>query len=201
MTEEFRMLIQKLRLQRGWSQEQLAELSGLSVRTIQRLERGQTASVESLKALGAVFEVDFSDLREPAMQMQMSEGGNVSVDEALAFAQVRKIKGFYVHLVQYAIVIAALTILNIVTSPHYLWVVWVALGWGVGILAHALVVFDKVPFLNGGRSSGAWGENSEGGVKKSRLYMRFDPRRAMIVRMVDLQWSFADARMTKRPSP
>jgi transcriptional regulator with XRE-family HTH domain len=28
------MLIQKLRLQRGWSQEQLAELSGLSVRTI-----------------------------------------------------------------------------------------------------------------------------------------------------------------------
>jgi transcriptional regulator with XRE-family HTH domain len=32
------MLIQKLRLQRGWSQEQLAELSGLSVRTIQRLE-------------------------------------------------------------------------------------------------------------------------------------------------------------------
>src|SRR5690348_13551302 len=55
------MLIQKLRLQRGWSQEQLAELSGLSVRTIQRLERGETASVESLKSLGAVFEIDFSD--------------------------------------------------------------------------------------------------------------------------------------------
>lgn len=32
------MLIQKLRLQRGWSQEQLADLSGLSVHTIQRLE-------------------------------------------------------------------------------------------------------------------------------------------------------------------
>jgi len=43
------MLIQKLRLQRGWSQEQLAELSGLSVRTIQRIERGQPASIESLK--------------------------------------------------------------------------------------------------------------------------------------------------------
>jgi DNA-binding XRE family transcriptional regulator len=47
------MLVQKLRLQRGWSQEQLAELSGLSVRTIQRIERGSTASVESLTALGA----------------------------------------------------------------------------------------------------------------------------------------------------
>jgi transcriptional regulator with XRE-family HTH domain len=31
------MLVQKLRLQRGWSQQQLAELSGLKVRTIQRI--------------------------------------------------------------------------------------------------------------------------------------------------------------------
>jgi transcriptional regulator with XRE-family HTH domain len=75
-----------------------SQVFGLSVRTIQRLERGQTASVESLKALGAVFEVDFSDLRESAMPM--SESLNVNAEEALAFAQVRKIKGFYVHLVQ-----------------------------------------------------------------------------------------------------
>ena len=54
------MLTQKLRLQRGWSQEQLAILSGLSVRTIQRIERGQSASVESLKSIASVFEIDFS---------------------------------------------------------------------------------------------------------------------------------------------
>ena len=40
MTDDSPLLIQKLRLQRGWSQEQLAELTGLSVRTIQRIERG-----------------------------------------------------------------------------------------------------------------------------------------------------------------
>ena len=45
------MLVQKLRLQRGWSQQQLAELSGLNVRTIQRIEKGQEPSVESLKSL------------------------------------------------------------------------------------------------------------------------------------------------------
>jgi transcriptional regulator with XRE-family HTH domain len=67
------MLIQKLRLQRGWSQEQLAEVSGLSVRTIQRLERGQTASLESLKALGAAFEIDFSHLKEPEMNPVMGQ--------------------------------------------------------------------------------------------------------------------------------
>ncbi len=42
------MLVQKLRLQRGWSQEQLATVSGLSVRTIPRIERGQSASLETL---------------------------------------------------------------------------------------------------------------------------------------------------------
>ncbi len=44
------MLIQKLRLQRGWSQEDLAALSGLSVRTIQRLERGQLDLEASIAA-------------------------------------------------------------------------------------------------------------------------------------------------------
>ena len=58
------MLVQKLRLQRGWSQQQLAELSGLNVRTIQRIEKGQEPSVESLKSLAAVFNVEFSTLKE-----------------------------------------------------------------------------------------------------------------------------------------
>ena len=141
------MLIQKLRLQRGWSQEQLADLSGLSVRTIQRLERGQTASVESLKALGAAFEIDFSDLKEPEMNTTMNQ--SVRADEALAFAHVRKLKGFYFHLMLYGLIISFLVIVNLVTYPRYLWVIWTALGWGIGILFHGLRVFDMVPFLNG----------------------------------------------------
>jgi transcriptional regulator with XRE-family HTH domain len=141
------MLIQKLRLQRGWSQEQLADLSGLSVRTIQRLERGQTASVESLKALGAAFEIDFSDLKEP--DMNTSPNQSVRADEALALAHVRKLKGFYMHLVLYVIIICFLAFVNLVTYRHYLWFIWSALGWGIGILFHALRVFDKIPFLNG----------------------------------------------------
>ena len=147
------MLIQKLRLQRGWSQEQLAELSGLSVRTIQRLERGQTASVESLKALGAAFEIDFSQLQEPEMNATMNQDAptsqSVRADEALALAHVRKLKGFYVHLAEYASTIAFLAIVNLFVSPHYFWVLWVAAGWGVGVLFHGLRVFDQIPFLNG----------------------------------------------------
>jgi transcriptional regulator with XRE-family HTH domain len=89
------MLVQKLRLQRGWSQQQLAELSGLNVRTIQRIEKGQEPSVESLKSLAAVFNLDFSTLKEQGMDNVISE--TQSAEEILAFKQVRKLKDFYIH--------------------------------------------------------------------------------------------------------
>ena len=148
------MLIQKLRLQRGWSQEQLAEVSGLSVRTIQRLERGQPGSLETLKALAAVFEIDFSDLKDPAMDVtqtgQLRPSADVRPDEALALAHVRKVKGFYIHAIQYVVVIAALAVLNLVFfDPHYPWFLWAAMGWGIGLAAHAASVFNFIPFLDG----------------------------------------------------
>jgi transcriptional regulator with XRE-family HTH domain len=142
------MLIQKLRLQRGWSQEQLAELAGLSPRTIQRLERGQPASPESLKALGAVFEIDFQNLRDPDMSPDTPISG-ARADEALAFAHVRKVKGFYIHFTSYVLVIGALALMNLLTSPGLWWVVWPAFGWGIGVISHALSVFGKLPFLDG----------------------------------------------------
>jgi len=56
------MIVKKLRAKKQWSQEHLALLSGLSVRTIQRVESGKSASVETLKALASVFEVDINKL-------------------------------------------------------------------------------------------------------------------------------------------
>ncbi|WP_018624474.1 helix-turn-helix domain-containing protein [Kangiella aquimarina] len=58
------MVIKKLRENKQWSQEQLATLSGLSIRTIQRIESGNRASLESLKALAAVFETDIETLQK-----------------------------------------------------------------------------------------------------------------------------------------
>ncbi|WP_310646184.1 helix-turn-helix domain-containing protein [Limnohabitans sp.] len=139
------MLIQKLRLQRGWSQQQLADLSGLSVRTIQRLEQGQVASTESLKSLAAVFEIDFSTLQEPDMNTATAPASSATfnADEALVFAQVRKLKGFYLHLAQYVFTLGLLLAINLWTHPQYLWVLWVALGWGIGVLFHGLRVFER----------------------------------------------------------
>lgn len=66
------MIVKKLRERRNWSQEQLAIMAGLSTRTIQRIESGNKASIESLKALASVFEVDISILKEEIIVIDKS---------------------------------------------------------------------------------------------------------------------------------
>ncbi|WP_375087885.1 2TM domain-containing protein [Shewanella youngdeokensis] len=138
------MIVRKLRLQRGWSQDHLSQLSGLSVRTIQRIERGQNAGLESLKSLAAVFEIQVTDLQ---MEPQMNDAIKVTADEKAALEQVRKIKGFYSNLISYVLVITLLFIINFITNPSYIWAWWPALGWGVGIACHGLRAFEILNFL------------------------------------------------------
>ncbi|QSV17501.1 DUF4019 domain-containing protein [Photobacterium ganghwense] len=55
-------LIKKLRSGKFWSQEQLAIIAGISLRTIQRVESEGKCSLESKKAIAAAFEVDVAEL-------------------------------------------------------------------------------------------------------------------------------------------
>ena len=54
--------LKQIRESKCWSQQQLADLSGLSLRTVQRIEAKGVASQESIKCLSAVFELDTQDL-------------------------------------------------------------------------------------------------------------------------------------------
>ncbi len=65
-------LIKIERLKRGWTQAQLAEISGLSERTIQRLESGTPPSIESLNSLAVVFEIDVESLKAPEFRIHFS---------------------------------------------------------------------------------------------------------------------------------
>jgi len=132
--------VQKLRLKRGWSQQQLAEASGLSVRTVQRIEAGEPASTETLKSLAAVFEVHFSTLN-PEHAMEATATPNAERQEEEAFRHVRKLRAFYLHFFRYVAVVLFLLAINLVFTPRYLWVLWVAGGWGIGVFMHAFSVF------------------------------------------------------------
>ena len=56
--------VKAYREQVGWTQEHLARLTDVGVRTIQRIESGEsTPSLQSLQALAAVFDCDVSTLQ------------------------------------------------------------------------------------------------------------------------------------------
>jgi DNA-binding XRE family transcriptional regulator len=55
-------IVLEYRLGRAWSQEELGSVSGLSLRTIQRVEKEGLASLETKKALAAIFNIDIRDL-------------------------------------------------------------------------------------------------------------------------------------------
>lgn len=49
--------------------------------------------------------------------------------------------GFYIHLSVYITVNLLLIIINLTTSPEYLWFKWPLMGWGIGLFFHAIGVF------------------------------------------------------------
>ena len=49
--------------------------------------------------------------------------------------------GFYIHLAVYVGVNLLLLVINLTSSPQYLWFKWPLFGWGIGIFFHGLSVF------------------------------------------------------------
>ncbi|SHG94890.1 2TM domain-containing protein [Flavobacterium fluvii] len=61
--------------------------------------------------------------------------------------RVEEIKGFYGNLIAYVVVNMGLMVINLLTSPAYLWFFWPMLGWGIGVVFHGLKVFNYMPFF------------------------------------------------------
>lgn len=133
------MIVRKLRLQRGWTQEHLAELLGVNVRTVQRIERGGKASLETRQALAAVFEVDLENFDEGVMEMTDSK--QVSPEEHEAIEAVKGIKEFYSHLGMYLIFAVVFSFSFGLDEPKIFWGV---IGWGIGVIIHGLVVYEVI---------------------------------------------------------
>lgn len=62
--------VRSLRQEKAWTQQQLAEICSLSLRTIQRVELHGTASLETGRSLAAAFEVDYPSLLVTNQQSQ-----------------------------------------------------------------------------------------------------------------------------------
>tara|TARA_R100000935_G_C2815622_1_gene157162 strand:+ start:277 stop:1422 length:1146 start_codon:yes stop_codon:yes gene_type:complete len=72
-----------------------------------------------------------------------------STDQSYLRAQekVKKLKSFYGSLTSYCIIIPALAIFNMLSSNAFPWVIFPALGWGIGLIFHGIEVFGYNPLL------------------------------------------------------
>jgi len=143
------LTIRKLRLQRGWTQDQLAEFAGLSVRSVQRIERGARPSLESLKSLAAVFEVDVSHLTEG--DPPMIPDTLATEDELEAIEYVKGIREFYMHAFMYLVFLLvfglAFGLKFGMDSPRVHYLLLALAGWGVGLVVHGLAAYEVIRFL------------------------------------------------------
>lgn len=57
--------------------------------------------------------------------------------------RVEKKIGFMIHVGIFVIVNAGLITLNLTRSPEKIWFIWPLVGWGAGLLLHAIKVFGS----------------------------------------------------------
>lgn len=62
---------------------------------------------------------------------------------ARARRRVEVLTGFYIHAAIFAVILLGLLALNLATATDW-WVQWVAVGWGAGLLLHALLAFGRL---------------------------------------------------------
>ena len=64
--------------------------------------------------------------------------------------RVKDIKGFYIHLVVYCVIIPGIIFFNLKYTPQFKWFWFSLLGWGIGLFFHWFGIFG-VNFLGFGK--------------------------------------------------
>lgn len=126
--------IRQLRLEKGWSQEQLATVAGLSTRTVQRIENGEQASLETLTAIAAALGLQVSDLSQPAQP----DNDNTGQSEQAIRRQIEAEGKLLSMAARFAIIGLFLFAINWFTHPQYLWSLWAIGGMSLAVTMRAV---------------------------------------------------------------
>ena len=69
--------VKEERLNRGWTQEHLAEVADVAVRTLARIEKGEVQGLESLMAIAAAFEIELGNWGKSSVSLKPSRYGRL----------------------------------------------------------------------------------------------------------------------------
>jgi transcriptional regulator with XRE-family HTH domain len=125
--------LRRWREERHWSQEHLAEMAGIGLRTLQRIESGEQASGETLKALAAAYNVDvvalYVDAEAEAAEMIRRKDKKINAGIQLSFG---------IHLAGYILGMVIFIGINMGLGAPVMR--WAMIWWTVGLVSHAATV-------------------------------------------------------------
>lgn len=140
------MSLKLMRRAKGWSQEQLADISGVSIRTIQRLEAGEAPGLETQKALAAAFEYSLDEFNAQVSSPDQTaevDANNPETDQAETVIERYGWKGLLFHLGVMMAVVTWLYFLAREFDIHQHFVNWVFFMWGFALLGHAVSLLSE----------------------------------------------------------
>jgi len=136
--------------------------TGVGLRNIQQRYYLLTDRPVSIKKNEKEFCVSIPLLTKNITFMETQETHISEKKYARAKAHIESLKGFYIHITIYLIMVPVFIFLNL-RSSDFPWALFPIFGWGLGVASHAMDTFDYNPFL---------GKNWE--EKKMREFMDKD---------------------------
>ena len=122
------------------AREQIKESAGIGLANIVQRYSLLTKKNVFIEKSESFFKVKLPVLAtKPFIEEKIDGNENLSYERA--HKRVKELKSFYSNLISYIIVNTFLIVLNFITSPNHLWFYWFLLGWGIGIVAHAVSTF------------------------------------------------------------
>ncbi|MEC7290614.1 MAG: helix-turn-helix transcriptional regulator [Pseudomonadota bacterium] len=127
--------IKRWREERLWSQEHLAELAGLGLRTVQRIENGDSASRDSVMAIAAAFNVDAAALTVNA-ETEAAVESEQRARKSLAGLRL----GFFINLACWVFGMIVFAGISLSDGDGHYEMLAPAIWWTVGIAGFGLTV-------------------------------------------------------------
>lgn len=127
--------IKRWREERLWSQEHLADLSGLGLRTVQRIENGDPASRDSVMALAAAFNVEAAALTINA-ETEAAEKSEQKARKSLAGLRL----GFFINLACWVFGMIVFVGISLSDGDGQFEMLAPAIWWTVGMAGFGLTV-------------------------------------------------------------
>ncbi|MBI3554659.1 MAG: helix-turn-helix domain-containing protein [Deltaproteobacteria bacterium] len=92
MPKPFSVRIKELRTNKGWPAEQLAEVAGLSLKSVQRAETGKSVSLDTLQALASALDVTVDQIINERKEKDASQAHPESQTKAPVVHQLLRLR-------------------------------------------------------------------------------------------------------------